>query len=108
MLVTLLLNAVVVAALALTVTRSRISEPVRDWVADKGDTNRAWDWIAKLIHCPFCFSFWASLLVTFWMPPGPLFVKGEFFYYTLIGMGLGSIVAGLIFKLLEPSKNDGS
>jgi hypothetical protein len=49
----IILCSVAVGCVSLTITKSKIFEPVRDYV-------EGWDFISDLINCPYCISHWVS------------------------------------------------
>lgn len=55
-----------VTMLTLTVTRSKIGRPFRDWVDKRTHRGRVLDtntsMLYELVRCPYCFGFWATLL----------------------------------------------
>ncbi len=57
----------------LIVTGSRLTEPLRTWLA------RVWPWLGKLVSCPMCFGWWVGAGVWAVLPnlspvPGSWFI----------------------------------
>lgn len=64
LLLTVLSLSSVVAMVTLTVTRSSIFKAFRDWVDERTckDVNAQPSKLYELVKCPFCFSFWVTLV----------------------------------------------
>lgn len=53
-----LVDSAAVATVTLTLTRAKISAPLRRWVDQNGG-----QWSKDLISCPYCFSHWVAAIV---------------------------------------------
>jgi len=54
-LATLTLAALACASVSMTVARSRLFRPLREWLVRRSA------WLGKLVTCPYCFSHWVAL-----------------------------------------------
>jgi len=68
-LTTLLTLAFAVSAITLTITKTEAFRPVRYFFNlrysknSKNPSKKFWDISSYFVHCSFCFSFWASLII---------------------------------------------
>jgi hypothetical protein len=65
----LLVLALAVASAAATLTKAKVSRPLRDWLdrraypdpADRTKRNRVWYFVNEAFTCPYCLSHWLAL-----------------------------------------------
>lgn len=50
--------ALAVSAISVTVTKSSVAKPMREWIKSRSP------FLGKLFSCPYCFSHWVSFIVT--------------------------------------------
>lgn len=88
--------AMAVSVIAMTVTKAVIFRGVREYVSSKSN------FFGELFSCPFCFSFYVSLLlIVFPFNAIPLFgFVGYFVTYFAI-IGIAAIFSGLIYYLFS-------
>lgn len=84
----LVLYAFGTTAVAITVTRSQITKPIRDRYFD------APFMLGDLLHCPFCMAWWIALGFSLLFPGGWLPVL----VHTCVITGLSVLIIGLILK----------
>jgi hypothetical protein len=69
--------ALAVGAVAQIGSASKISVPLRLWVAKR--RTPIWRWVSDLLGCPFCLGVWLSaagtLIVRPWLTHGPVVVQ---------------------------------
>lgn len=56
---TILLLVCATSTISVTVTKSKVSEPFRAWLAKHSQ------WLGKLFSCPYCFSHWTAFGLVF-------------------------------------------
>lgn len=88
------------ASVSFTVARSEVFRPARDWFFNRS-TNKVFEFISDLIHCPYCLSHWvAFLMVLIWQQKFTnTFVPVIDFAVTIFAIvGLSAIVIKAIDK----------
>ena len=83
--IVLLLFIFAVYRLAQLITLDEISEPMRTHLAKRANKNKLNNWMAILVHCPYCVGIWLSIPVAIF-----------YAYTSTLAMGLVSLfgVAG--------------
>lgn len=97
MIILMLIIAVfAVSALSITISRAKITLPLRDWA----DANLPW--IGKLLGCPYCVSHWLGFVAALLLQT-PVFPN----YWVNLGFltfgltGAAALVTGAAFSLLH-------
>jgi len=72
---------------ALTLTRSRMFLPLRQWMAGKSS------WWGELVSCPYCMAHWIAAILVTWERPG--WHSGLLLWLTTTG--IASVVAKSIY-----------
>lgn len=85
-----------VSAVSFTIARTKVSEPLRTWVAKKNT------WLGNLITCPYCVSHWLSFAaVGIYRPYLVQQVQPFDFLVTAMAMvAVSCIVTGLITQAI--------
>lgn len=88
-----LIVGVAVGVVSLTVTRSLIFKPIREWFDERNE------FLADLFGCPYCFSHWVSAVFSVLF----LEVEGirEWVVWTLFLTAIGSLTAGAVYRILK-------
>ena len=104
------LLAFFVAMLTITISRSRVFRPFRDWVDEitaKNGTSEP-SWVYELVKCPYCLSFWVTglsmlLFPSMWVVTidTQVFLWQAFILYGATIWALACIIIGLIIQLLN-------
>src|SRR5690606_16153472 len=98
--IVLFLVALAVSAASITLTRARISQPLRDWLEPRNFL------LYKLASCPYCMSHWlAAPLATYTIfgVTSNVVVDWMIAWFTLVG--LSALLEGLMMNLLHMQEN---
>lgn len=84
-----ILISLAVAAISITISKTAVFKPLRDNVPGK--------WLRKLLHCPFCLSYYFSFAVALYTFPWNI----DLFINTLAIVACSAIFALPILLYLE-------
>jgi len=94
MYLTLIILSFATAAISMTVSKAKVSAPVRSWVASKSV------WLGKMLDCPYCVSHWIALGL-FLINPVPF----NPFISIFAIIALATIIEGTMLRLLFVQEN---
>jgi hypothetical protein len=78
---------------ALTIAKSYIFSPVRDWIGERND------WFYELVSCHYCLSHWFGLIGLL-APPVPIASWWQYPVVWLASTGLAALYGSVVKKLL--------
>jgi len=87
-----------VSPICLTVTRTKVFEPFRDFIKSKSK------WLGKLFSCPYCFSHWTCFVVVAVFKP-IVISSGCFFLIdyaasAFVMICLTTLISGFVFQAI--------
>jgi uncharacterized membrane-anchored protein len=89
--------ALAVSTLSMTITKAKVSKPLRDAIAKRSK------WFGELFSCPYCMSHWLAFgAVAIYRPAvvdSGVYVV-DLFVSSLVIVALASFSAGLIFRAI--------
>lgn len=90
----LLILSLATAAISMTVAKAPVFESVRYWFDGRNE------WLADLIHCPYCLSHWVAFLAV--IVYQPRFVSSgveiiDWFVSAMAIVAVATAVSGLIY-----------
>lgn len=89
--------AFAVAVLTLTITKSHLSRPARDWME-----RELGEWPNIFVNCPFCVSHWVSFFVIFLHPSQfrvtTSWLPLDFIISWFALVGVANVIIGVIYK----------
>ena len=96
--VELVVLALAVSALSLTITKAKVTAPVRDWIADRNV------WFGDLVSCPYCTSHWLAFGAVAAFQPVLItsgFLLLDLFVSAFVIVALSAMLSGLMFKSMK-------
>jgi ribosomal protein L37AE/L43A len=99
---TILVLGIAAGFISLTVTKSTIFEPFRDFFFHRSEKSAVMKFLYDLVTCPYCFSHWVSLvMVCIWQPRivncGCIWVDLGVSWFVMVG--IASYAWGIFFKI---------
>lgn len=99
---TLLALGIAAGFISLTVTKSTLFEPFREFFFNRSEKSSIMKFIHDLVTCPYCFSHWVSLvMVSIWQPRivncGILLFDLGVSWFVIVG--IASYAWGIFFKI---------
>lgn len=90
-LIKFLLAIVLTEALTEVITKSEIFEPLRRNIFKRGQDNKFFNWVHRLLDCGYCFSVWSGAFTAF------LLLRD----FDIVCFGLDQFILGVVLHRLS-------
>jgi hypothetical protein len=88
----LFILSLAISAISYTISRTEIFKPIRKLICNR------WNWLGKLISCPYCLSHWVSFVMIFYFYKT---ISVEVFILTFAMITLSAIWTGMISRSFD-------
>lgn len=88
----ILLISLAISSISYTISRTEIFKPLRKFICNK------FNWLGKLISCPYCLSHWVSFIITIYIYK---YISLEVIILSFSMIALSAIWIGMISRSFD-------
>lgn len=85
------------STITLTITRARVSKPVRNWISKRSP------YFGEMINCPFCTSHWVAFILCAIYRPRPFPTRWllDWFISSMAIVAISSVLSRIVFEAIS-------